>query len=400
MNRRRVKITGLGFVTPAGIGKQQFLHNIQESVSRVVSIARLSGESAAFVGAEVGGFQAEKYLAGVQVKRRPRHTQFALAGAKMAVADAGLTFEEIRDKNPLVMIGAALMDFGSINKGIDLILRQGPSRALPTTVSDVLISSIGEAIVDMIGGAARSMAFQSACCSGLDAIGRAADLISQGEAELAICGGTEAPLHLHPMLELRMAGLAPGNPMQPERQSRPFDRWRTTGVIGEGACIMVLESESSPRKGYAYVGGHGYASDCGGKVCSGLSHAIRLALGNASMRATDVEAISAWGPGHRVIDEAEARVLIEVFGSNIKNIPAYSIKGAIGNPLGAAAAIQVGCAALGVQHGIIPPTVNWSHPDPACPLNLSMSARYIAHDTAIISAHGLSGTNSCLVISR
>jgi len=197
-----------------------------------------------------------------------------------------------------------------------------------------------------------------------------------------------------------VAGLAPGNSIQPERQSRPFDRWRTTGVIGEGACIMVLESESSPREGYAYVEGHGYASDSRGNVCSGLAEAIRLAIGNARMRPIDVEAVSAWGPGHRAIDEAESRVLVDMFGAKLKEIPAYSIKGAIGNPLGAAAAIQVGCAALGLKYGIIPPTVNWCHPDPACPLNLSSNVRYVTHDTSIINAHGLSGTNSCLVLSK
>lgn len=400
MNRRRVKITGLGFVTPAGIGKQQFVKGIQESVSRVVSIERLSAEAGPFVAAEVEGFQLERDLPLVNGKRRPRHTQFALAGAKMALADAGIPIAEVRAMKPLVMVGAALMDFGAINKGIDLILRHGPLRALPTTVSDVLVSSISEAIVDMIGGPARSMSFQSACCSGLDAIGRAAELISLGEADLAICGGTEAPLHLHPMLELRLAGLAPGNPMQPERQSRPFDRWRTTGVIGEGACIMILESGESPRKGYAYVEGHGYASDSSGRVCSGLVEAMRLAIGNARMRPGDVDVVSAWGPGHRIIDEAESRVLGEIFGTRLMEVPTYSIKGAIGNPLGAAAAIQVGCAALCLQSGFIPPTVNWRHPDPACPLNLSRSVRYVAHETSVVNAHGLSGTNSCLVLSK
>jgi 3-oxoacyl-[acyl-carrier-protein] synthase II len=400
MNRRRVKITGLGFVTPAGIGKVEFLSKIQESVSRVEVIARFPEDSGPFVGAEVKGFSPGRHLSGVLTKRMPRHTQFALAGATMAISDAGMTLSDVNKADPLIIVGAALMDFGTINKGIDLILRHGPSSALPTSVSDALVSSIGASIGELVGGNTRTMTFQSACCSGLDAIGRAAELISQGEADLAICGGTEAPLHFHPMLEMKLAGLAPGNPHQPERQSRPFDRWRTTGVIGEGACIMILEAEGSPRQGYAYVEGHGFASDVRGETCSGLYDAMRLAIGNSNMRPNAIEAVSAWGPGHRLIDAAEARVLDKMFAGLLSNIPVYSIKGAIGNPLGAAGAIQTGCAALGLAHGIIPPTVNWVHPDPSCRLNLRASTRYVAHETILINAHGLSGTNSCLVLAK
>ena len=110
--------------------------------------------------------------------------------------------------------------------------------------------------------------------------------------------------------------------------------------------------------------------------------------------------MSAWGPGHRLIDAAEAAVLYDVLGMTLADLPVYSIKGAIGNPLGAAAAIQAGCAALGLLHNMIPPTVNWTHPDPSCRLNLSARARYINHEAILINAHGLSGNNSCLVLTK
>lgn len=397
--KRRVKITGLGFVTPAGIGKNEFLEKIQEPISRVAELEKLSTYGENFIGAEVPEFDGERYIRRASVKRIPRHTQFALACARMAIEDCGLQIEDLVGRNPLIIVGAALMDFGCINKGIELILKKGPLSASPTTVADILVSNISASIGEMIGGKTRAASFQSACCSGLDAIGRAAEIIAKGEAEIAICGGTEAPLYLHPMLELQAAGLSPANAQQPRRQSRPFDRWRTTGVIGEGACLMVLEPESSPRRGYAYVEGHGFASDLRGEPCSGLLSAIRIALGNARTRPNCVEVISAWGPGHRIIDAAEAQVLKEIFGHNLEKIPAYSIKGAIGNPFGAAGAIQAGCAALGIFHGFLPPTVNWEYKDPSCQLQLSAKARYIAHATALINAHGLSGTNSCLVLS-
>ncbi len=400
MKRRRVKITGIGFVTPAGIGKEAFWKGILEPISRVTVVKRFLEEAGAFVAAEVKGFKLEDHIQGLNSKRMPRHTQLALAAAALAAADAGLSLPQLRDRSSLVMIGATLMDFGVINKGVDLILRKGPNNALPTSVASALVSAIGASISEVIGGSTRTMSLQSACCSGIDAIGRAADMIANGEANIAVCGGAEAPLYFHPMLELKLAGLAPGNPDLPERQCRPFDAWRTTGVIGEGACVLILESEESLRPGYAYIGGYGYASDTPGSSCDGLLEAIRLALANTGLRPKQVESISAWGPGHKILDAAEALVLEQFFGSELENIPVASLKGAIGNPLGAAGAIQVGCAALGLQRSVIPPTVNWTHPDPACALQLSAAPRYVGHQNVVINAHGLSGTNACLVLTR
>jgi 3-oxoacyl-(acyl-carrier-protein) synthase len=400
MKRRRVKITGLGFVTPAGVGRDEFERGILEPVSRVELLTRFPTEAGAFVGAEIKGFKLERYVKAVNSKRMPRHTQFALAATEMAAADAGLTLPQLKDRGALVMIGATLMDFGTINKGVDLILRHGPVSALPTSVSSALVSGIGAAVGDLIGGTTRTLSLQSACCSGLDAIGQAADMIATGEADIALCGGTEAPLHFHPMLELKLAGLAPGNPELPERQCRPFDRWRTTGVIGEGACVMVLEAEGQGGPAYAHIEGHAYASDASNQPCVGLLEAMRLAVGNAGLRPKDIDAVSAWGPGHKTLDAAEAMMMERFFGNDLAELPVYSLKGAIGNPLGAAGAIQAGCAALGLKHGFIPPTVNWKYPDPSCRLNLSAAARYVAHERTLVNAHGLSGTNACLILHR
>jgi 3-oxoacyl-(acyl-carrier-protein) synthase len=400
MKRRRVKITGIGFVTPAGIGREEFLRQIQEPISRVVACKRFPEDAGAFVAGEVKNFKIESYVNGANPKRMPRHTQFALGATVLALRDAEIDLKEAREHNPVIMIGAALMDFGTIGKIFERVAKSGLLSAVSTSVSDSLVSGIGAAIGAFIGGTTRAMSYQSACCSGLDAIGEAAGLVATGETDLAICGGTEAPLHLHPMLELRLAGLAPGNPERPEQQCRPFDRWRTTGVIGEGACVLVLEPESSVRPAYAYVEGHGYASDMIEGSCNGLLEAVRLATGNAGLRPRDIEAVSAWGPGHRVLDAAEATMMQAYFGEALGEIPVSSLKGAIGNPFAAAGAIQAGCAALGLRHGFIPPTVNWQHPDPACPLNLSAKSRYVCHGNILVNAHGLSGSNSCLVLSH
>jgi 3-oxoacyl-[acyl-carrier-protein] synthase II len=134
-------------------------------------------------------------------------------------------------------------------------------------------------------------------------------------------------------------------------------------------------------------------------VGDGLHPAIHQALANARVKESQVDVISAWGPGHREIDAAEASVLARIFGASLDDIPVVSIKGAIGNPFGAAGAIQAGCAALGMRDGFVPPTVNWKHPDPSCRLNLSGKPRYIETSVALINSHGLSGTNAALVLS-
>jgi 3-oxoacyl-[acyl-carrier-protein] synthase II len=400
MKRRRVKITGIGPVTPAGIGKEEFWKGILEPVSRVRALKKFPEEAGPFAAAEVRNFKIEHYHDGMNGKRVPRHTQFALAAAKLAAADAGMRLSDLRGRGTIVIVGATLMDFGSINRGVELILRKGPACALPTSVADSLVSGIGSAISDLIGGTTRTMSLQSACCAGLDSVGRAAEMIALGEADVAICGGTEAPLFFHPMLELKLAGLAPGNSENPERQCRPFDMWRTTGVIGEGACVMILEPEESPRPGYAFIAGYGFASDPTDAPCEGLEHAMRLGLANAQLRAVDVESISTWGPGHKILDAAEALAIKSVLSEGTDKVPAVSLKGAIANPLAAAGAIQVACAALGIRRGVMPGTVNWQYPDPDCHLNLSGSPRCLGFRNAMINAHGLSGTNACVVLTQ
>lgn len=400
MKRRRVKITGIGFVTPAGIGKEAFWQGILEPVSYVTAIKRFPEEAGAFVASEIRGFKLESIVPDVSSKRMPRHTQFAVAAAHLALADAGLSFASIKGHFPLVMVGASLMDFGSINKGVEMILRKGAVQGLPSSVFSASVSSISGTIGEIIGGTTRTQALQSACCAGADSIGRGAQMVANGETDIALCGGTESPLYFHPMLELKMAGLSSDNADFPERQCRPFDLWRTTGVIGEGSCVLLLEPEQSPRPAYAYIEGYAFASDPLDQTGLGLYDAIRLAIANSRLRTADINHINAWGPGHKLIDLAEAQALARVFGETLQQIAAVSIKGAIGNPLGAGGAIQTGCAALGIKHSMIPPTVNWEYPDPHCRLNLSRKSRHLDCDAVLINAHGLSGTNTCLVLTR
>ena len=400
LSRRRVKITGVGPVSPAGIGRAAFLRGINESVSRVRELKQFDVKAGPFVGAEVTGFRLKDYLPGKSDRRIPRQTQFALAGATLALADAKVGADELAGAEPAIVFGSALMDPDLHNRTIEGVAAHGPRAALPLIVFDAPVAAIGSKIAEMLQTRCRTFTIQTACCAGIDAIGHGADLIATGQTDIAICGGTEAPLYFHPMLEFGMTGLSPRNANAPAIMARPFDLWRTTGVIGEGAGAFILEPESSPRPALAWLEGYSYCNDSVGAGGNGLRQTMKMALANAGRRPDEIDLIFAWAPGHELIDRVEADALCEVFGERIDRIPACSSKGAIGTAFAGGSAIQTISATLALQTGIIPPTVNWETRDPECPLNLSSRAREIGFHLAIVNAHGITGTNSTLVLRR
>ncbi len=401
MKRRRVKITGLGFVTPAGIGKEEFWNGILEPVSRIKPFDKLGEEYGPLVAASVERFALNKFVDRERIpKGIGRNTQLAAAGAILAVQDAGLSESDLVERDCVVVTGSSLMDFGGISNSTHAVYSKGPQAALPRTIFTTTNANTTETINAILGMAARTMTLQNSCCSGLDAVGYGAEMVIRGEAEMVICGGNEAPLHRCPLLELRAAGLTPPTHEMSDRLARPFDLWRTTGVVSEGACMFVLEPESSPRPGYSFITGYAFANDPDGEVCGGLVEAARLALADARLKSDEIDSINAWGPGHRRIDAGEGMAMSRVFGRHLAETPTLSIKGALGSALGAAPAIQVGVAALAQRTGVLPPTVNWLYPDPSCPFNLSNRARYIDHQYTLINAHGVGSVNSCMVLQR
>ena len=225
-------------------------------------------------------------------------------------------------------------------------------------------------------------------------------MIATRQADIAFCCGTEAPLSYQPMLELGVIGLSPRNARKPEEMGRPFDLWRNTGVIGEGACMVILEPEESPREPYAWIDGYASANDEDGPSGNGLTATMKMALANARRRADEIDLINAWGSGHAVLDRTEAASLYQIFGEKLTKTPAVSLKGAIGNPFAAAGPIQVASVSLSLKTGRLPPTVNWETPDPECPLHLCREARDIGFNFALINAHGISGNNASMILRR
>jgi 3-oxoacyl-(acyl-carrier-protein) synthase len=401
MKRRRVKITGIGPVTPAGIGREEFWKGILEPVSRVRPYTKLGEEFGPFVAAHIDRLDAGKYVdRSLLPKKIARHSVFAVIGAALALRDAAISEADLGATRFAVVTGSAIMDFGGILDSIDGIRDRGMRAALPRVLNTIGIGSAANAVSAVFGSAARTVGLSNQCISGLDAVAYAANLVATGEVDLALCGGTDAPLHRFPLIELRAAGLTPATNETPHRLSRPFDRWRTTGVVSEGACMFVLEAEESPRAGYSYVVGYGCANDFPDKLCTGMEVAGKLAMCEARIRPNELDVINAWGPGHRLIDAAESLAMRSLLGPAADNVMAVSIKGAIGMPLAAAPAMQIAASALAQKWGIIPPTVNWDYPDPDCALNLSRTAAAVSHRYTLINAHGFGAVNSSLILER
>lgn len=398
--RRRVKITGIGPVTPAGIGREAFFRGINETISRVGAITRFDPAAGQFVGAEVSNFDLKHFASNENPKRLSRHTQFGLVAAILALKDAALTPEELRAYHPIIVTGTSIMDIDKVSRGVEIVAKKGARYSLASTIYETSVVNVPGKIAEFVGVPVRMFALQSSCCSGLDAIGQAAELVASGQTDLAITGGSEAPLSFHPLLEFNTAELNPSTDELPEKCCRPFDLWRSTGVIGEGAAIFIVEPETSPRPALAWISGYGYANDLDTRAGSGIADSMSNALANARRRTSEVEYINAWGPGHRMIDANEAFAIKRVFGSATTELPVTSIKAAVGTALGASGAIQTASTVLTLLHGLMPPTVNWETPDPNCPLNLSARPRRLNPGIALINSHGLSGSNASLVLEK
>ena len=401
MKRRRVKITGIGPITPTGLGVGPFWSSLLQATSCVKPFTKLDPELGPFVATFIDRFEIANFIDNKLVpKGAARHTLFALAAAQLAIDDASINPTELARKKCAVVVGSSLMDFDGIGRTVEGVFDKGVRGALPRTVYTTNASVISAAIGSALRIVSRSISVQTSCCAGLDAIGIASRMVSSGEVDIAICGGTEAPLFRCPLVELRAAGLTPATHELSERLCRPFDLWRTTGVVGEGAAMVILEPENSSREPYCYLAGYSSCNDAEESLCSGMVSAIRHTIADAGVSIGDIDSINAWGPGHFEVDKAEAKMLSDVFGGRLRTVPAFSIKGSLGNPLGAAPAIQVATSALALRHGVVPATVNWQFPDPACDLNLARGTRFLDHGVTLVNSHGLSGVNSSVLLTK
>src|SRR5712691_7494662 len=340
-------------------------------------------------------------------KRMARHTQLAYAASQMALKDADFDPRVQKPETVLpVCIGVSSSAFDVIENGFRELQTRGPQRLNSRVVRNCQPQAAAHLIAEKLGVETQATTISSACNSGIDAIASAAGMISAGEAELAIAGGADAPVTPLAMASLASAGLSSFANSDPVHASRPYDVNSDSGVISEGAGVVILEnlSDALARGAKLYLEITGYAAQMDHDAedpFGGLEATMRLALANACRDVGEIDYICSYGPGHPVLDAAEVRMIRRVFAACVERVPVSSIKGVTGNPLAAAGPFQLICCALAFQHNTIPPTANHESPHPDCDLDfVPRKARKVPLNCALINVRGLGGGNTSLVVER
>jgi len=410
MNKRnRVVITGMGVLAPNGIGLDAFWKSLLAGRSGIGPITFFdASDLKSRIAGEVKNFNPLDYMeAELKPHRMARHTQLAYAATMMALRDAGLEITEADLPSPTpVVVGVSTSAMDIIENSISEFDRRGVRGISPSAVGALTPQAAANVIADRIGANAHATTVSSACPSGLDAVAVAAKMIQSGEAELALAGGADAPITKHTFAAFTASGLSSFRNSEPQRASRPFDLERDSGVISEGAGMFVLENlERAQARGariYLEISGYARQRDhTPESPGSGLVETMKLALANAGRDTSEVDYISAYGPGHPVLDAAEVRYIKEVFGKRAYAIPISSIKGVTGNPLAAGGPLQIAACGLSFRDQMISPTANYETPDPECDLDfVANRPRKVRLDCILMNVRGLGGSTSSLVVER
>jgi 3-oxoacyl-[acyl-carrier-protein] synthase II len=409
VKRNRVVVTGIGVLAPNGIGLDQFWKSLLAGRSGIGPITLFNAaELKSQIAGEVKGFVPQDFIEPeLKPGRMARHTQFAYAATMMAVRDADLELNAADFPSPTpVVVGVSTSALDVIERVFSDSERRGFNGISPVALGASKPQAAANLIADRIGAGAHAATVSSACPSGLDAVAMAVEMIQRGQAELAIAGGADAPITKHGLASFIATGLSSCRNDEPERASRPFDSERDSGVISEGAGMFILEDleRAEARGARIYMEISGYATERDRRPqepASGLITSMRLSLANASRTPADVDYISAYGPGHPVLDAAEVRYIKEVFGERAYSIPVSSIKGVTGNPLAAGGPLQIAACALSLRDQLIVPTTNLETPDPACDLDfVPRRPRKAKLDCILMNVRGLGGSASSLVVNR
>lgn len=410
--KRRVVVTGLGVLTSIGIGKDAFWNSLRAGTSGITPITAF--DTAAFTtrfAGEIKGFDASQYIDTKRLKRMDRTSQFAVACAKMAAEDAGLDFRKDgwREKTG-VIIGTAMAGHGYILHQHEILMEKGPMRINPFTALASFPDACASNVSIELGVTGPSFSIATACSSASDAGGYAYEAIRSGAMDFLIMGGAEASIYPGILAAFCVARALSTRNDEPAKASRPFSRDRDGFVLGEGAGILVLEEyEHARQRGahiYAEILGHGMTCDAYHMTAphpEGIeaARAMQIAMANAGVSAKDIRYINAHGTSTPLNDKTETMIIKKVFGEQAHRIPMSSTKSMIGHLIGAAGSVELIATLLAMENEEIPPTINYSVPDPECDLDyVPNQSRKAKIEIAMKSSFGFGGKNSILVVGR
>jgi 3-oxoacyl-[acyl-carrier-protein] synthase II len=407
---RRAVVTGLGAVTPVGNDARTTWESAVHGRSGIDFIQAFDPSPFPVrVAAEVKNFDATSVASPKEVRKLERNVLLSLAAGREAVADAEL--DSVYDPDRVgILFGSAIGGFMGIIEQHDVFRDRGPDRIAPTFLPSVLVDTASGQLAISLGYRGPNYAPVSACATGSTAVGEAAEIIKRGDADAILAGGVEACVH--PMILAgfcAMRGLAVEDEYPP-RASRPFDATRAGFVIGEGACVLVIEELEAARKRgariYAEVIGYGASNDAHHIAqpepeATGVAKMMRTALDRAGVVPERVGYINAHGTSTPLGDAAETKAIKSVFGAHAYELAVSSTKSVMGHCFGAAGAIEAMMCVLAISEGVLPPTINYEHPDPECDLDyVPNEAREARIDVALSNAMGLGGHNACVLIGR
>ena len=404
---QRVVVTGLGVLAPNGIGVDEFWRTLVAGRSGIKAITCFDASKLKCrIAGEISDFDPQDFLGGRQeLPRVARNTQLALTATSMAVADAKLELSREREASPVpVVIGVSTSCMDVIEAGVAQANESGGQFAKPYMVTASPPHSVSSLVARELGVNTRVQTLSSACAAGLDAVAAAAAVIRSGHADVAITGGSDAPLTLSGFASFAATGLLSGRNDDPAKASRPFDLERDGGVLSEGAGIMVLENyEHALARGvrpYLEVRGFGTGFDTNGHPpLTGLADTMAMALANSGLRPEAIDYICAHGPSDAAQDRVETETIKKVWGQRAYRVPVGSIKGVTGNPLAAAGPLQIIACALAMRRGVLPQTANYEYPDPECDLDyIAGESRRSAVRWALVNSHGIGGGNSSMAV--
>jgi 3-oxoacyl-[acyl-carrier-protein] synthase II len=412
MTQRRVVITGLGVVTSLGETVEGMWENICAGKSGIVPITRYDlTKYASRIGGECTSFDLSKYgLDSRDAKRLDRFGQFGLAASISAVRDAGLDFDKEDRTRCGVLIGSGIGGLETLEEQYKVLMTSGPRRISPFTVPRLMVNAASGNVSIQFGLQGPNSAVATACATGANAIGDAANFIHYDMAEVMVSGGSEATL-----CELGMGSFCAARALStrnddPTHASRPWDKDRDGFVMSEGAGIVVLEEfEHARRRGaqiYAELIGYGMSADAQhitqpDENGRGASRAMELALKHAGLNPDGVQYINAHGTSTPLGDLAETRAVIHTFGAHAKRLAISSTKSALGHSLGASGGVECVITAMSLKHNTAPPTINLDHPDEECVLDyVPHKARDMHMTVAMSNSFGFGGHNVSLVLRK
>jgi 3-oxoacyl-[acyl-carrier-protein] synthase II len=409
--KRRVVVTGLGLVTPVGIGVAETWEALCLGKSGIGPITRFdAGSHKTRIAGEIKGFKAEDFMPQKLVKRLDVFIHYALAAARMALEHSRLAVTPELAPQVGVLTGCGLGGLYTIEATHSVLLARGPDRVSPFFIPMIIANMAPGQIAIEHGLKGPNLSVETACAAGAHAIGDSFKLIQRGAAKAMVCGGVEsviAPLAVSGFNAMR--ALSTRNE-EPERASRPFDKDRDGFVIGEGSGLLVLEDlEFALERGapiLAEIVGYGLTGDAYHMTApspdgDGAIRCMRMALDDAGVVPGDVQYINAHGTSTDLNDAAETKAIKVVFGEHAYRLAVSSTKSMTGHLLGAAGGLEAGITALAIHEGMLPPTINLENPDPECDLDFVPNrARKAELRSALTNSFGFGGTNGALLLKR